>query len=423
MGSKDLFERARKVIPGGVNSPVRAFKAVGGMPFFVERGEGAYIYSVDGKKYLDLVCSWGPLILGHAHPYVVERVKEAIGKGSSFGTPTELEVLLAEKIVELYPSIEKVRLVNSGTEATMSAIRLARGYTGRDYIVKFDGCYHGHVDGLLVQAGSGGLTFGTPTSPGIPKGFTSYTYSLPYNDLETVEKLFEREGDKIAAIIVEPVAGNMGVVLPDEGFLKGLREITKKYGSLLIFDEVITGFRLGLSGAQGLFDIEPDLTCLGKILGGGFPIGAFGGRSDIMDMLSPDGPVYQAGTLSGNPIAVTAGLATIEYLERNDVYKEINNVADTLFMEMKRVVKDMPVSINKIASMFTVFFTEGPVRNLEDAKRSDLDLFSRFHRGMLENGVYLPPSQFEACFISLPFGRDEIDLFMEAFYKVTLKLF
>ncbi len=423
MGSKVLFERAKKVIPGGVNSPVRAFKAVGGEPIFVSRGEGAYVYTVDGKKLLDLVCSWGPLILGHAHPKVVERVKEAVEKGSSFGTPTELEVLLAEKIVEIYPSIDKVRLVNSGTEATMSAIRLARGYTGRKYIVKFDGCYHGHSDGLLVQAGSGGLTFGVPNSPGVPEEYASLTFSLPYNSIDKVKELFGERGEEIAAVIVEPVAGNMGVVLPEDGFLEGLREITKRYGALLIFDEVITGFRLGLSGAQGFYGIEPDITCLGKILGGGFPIGAFGGKGEIMDMLSPDGPVYQAGTLSGNPVAVTAGLATIEILEKENVYKELEETTDRLVMEMERLTKDYPVTVNRIASMFTVFFCEGPVKDLDGARKSDLEKFSLFHKGMLDEGVYLPPSQFEACFVSFPFGKDEIERFLEAFYKVFPRLF
>ncbi len=423
MRSETLFERAKKVIPGGVNSPVRAFKAVGGKPFFVEKGEGAYIYSVDGKRYLDLVCSWGPLILGHCYPYVVEKVKEAVKKGSSFGTPTELEVLLAEKITSIFPSIDKVRLVNSGTEATMSAIRLARGFTERDIIVKFEGCYHGHSDGLLVKAGSGGLTFGIPTSPGVPKGFAELTYTLPYNDTEILNRLFEEKGKEIAAVIVEPVAGNMGVVPPEPGFLEALRRLTKEHGSLLIFDEVITGFRLTLSGYQGLKDIRPDITCLGKILGGGFPIGAFGGRSEIMDMLSPEGPIYQAGTLSGNPVAVAAGLATIEVLEKEDVHSHINSMTENLVTEMERVIKDMPVTINRVGSMFTVFFTEEKVKNLSQAQGSNLEAFSKFHSGMLENGVYLPPSQFETCFVSYPFGREELELFMEAFYKTVYRMF
>ncbi len=423
MNSEVLFNRAKKVIPGGVNSPVRAFKAVGGTPFFVERGKGAYLYSVDGEKYLDLVCSWGPLILGHAHPDVVEAVKSALEKGFSFGTPTEGEVILAEKIVSIFPSVEKVRLVNSGTEATMSAIRLARGYTGRDYVVKFEGCYHGHSDGLLVKAGSGGLTFGVPTSPGVPESFAKYTFTLPYNDEDAVRKLFAEHGEKIAAVIVEPVAGNMGVVLPKPGFMETLRGLTEDYGAVLIFDEVITGFRLSLSGYQGISGIVPDLTCLGKILGGGFPIGAFGGKAEIMSKLSPEGPVYQAGTLSGNPVAVASGISTIAVLEREDVYSHINSMAERIEKEIKSITKGYPVVVNRAGSMFTIFFTDGPVEDLNSASASNLELFSRFHKNMLHEGVYLPPSQFEACFVCYPFGEKELEIFMEAFYRAFFKLF
>lgn len=414
--SAALFERAQNLMPGGVNSPVRAFKAVGGIPFFVSRAEGCYLWDVDGNKFVDFVCSWGPLILGHAHPEVVAAVKEAIEKGTSYGAPTELEVLLAEKLRQAFPSMEMLRLVNSGTEAAMSAIRAARGYTGRRKIVKFEGCYHGHADYLLVKAGSGVATFGIPDSAGVPEGTTQDTLVLPYNDTETFVETMRKVGEEVAAVIVEPIAGNMGVVLPKVEFLTALREQTTKYGSVLIFDEVITGFRVARGGAQALYGIKPDMTCLGKIVGGGFPLAAYGGRKEIMQMIAPLGPVYQAGTLSGNPVAVTAGLKTLEILERDNPYPELENKTKKLTETIDKTAKEagIPVQINQVASMFTVFFVDRPVTDYYSARQSDTRQYARFFHALLERGVYFPPSQFEAAFLSVAHDDEALSFTQEA---------
>lgn len=412
--SKRLFNEARKHIPGGVNSPVRAFKSVGGEPVFVSSGSGSRIKSIDGKEYIDFVCSWGPLILGHSPESVLHAVRKRIAKGTSFGMPTEEEVILAREIKRTYPSINLVRLVSSGTEATMSAIRVARGFTGKRKIIKFEGCYHGHSDYLLAKAGSGALTFNLPDSAGVPEEIVKFTIVLPYNDLTSLENTIYSDND-IAAVIVEPVAGNMGVVLPEKGFLEGLRKITQERNVILIFDEVITGFRVARGGAQELFGIRPDLTCLGKILGGGFPIGAYGGKKEIMSCVAPEGPVYQAGTLSGNPVAVTAGIATLKELTKS-LYKGIDKKSKW-FCEKLKVIADesgIPVTINRIGSMFTVFFTEGPVRNFTEAKKSKVSDYSRFFHELLLRGVHFPPSQFEACFISAAHTDRDLEKSLEA---------
>ncbi len=416
MRSELYFNRAKEVIPGGVNSPVRACKAVKSNPIFFERGEGPYLIDADGNRYIDYVCSWGPLILGHAHPNVIAEVYFASKRGTSFGAPTWLEVEMAETIRKCIPSMEKVRLVNSGTEATMSALRLARAYTGRKKIIKFDGCYHGHADSLLVKAGSGLATFGIPASPGVPEELTAHTISLPFNDERAVSEAFEKHGSEIACVILEPVPANMGVVPPKEGFLKFLREITEKYGALLIFDEVITGFRLGLGGAQEKFGIKPDLTCLGKIIGGGLPVGAYGGRADIMSLVAPEGPVYQAGTLSGNPIAVSAGLATIRELMKPGAYERLEILSQMLEEGLKEILKELalPYQVVRCASMLTLFFTDKPVTNFSEAQACDTEKFARFWQGMVERGVYLPPSQFEAWFISLAHSEREIEATLRA---------
>ncbi len=414
--SRALFERAQSLMPGGVNSPVRAFKAVGGTPFFVAKGEGCYLWDVDGNRFVDFVCSWGPLILGHAHPEVVAAVKEAVERGTTYGAPTELEVALAEKIQQAFPSMEMLRLVNSGTEATMSAIRAARGYTGRKKIVKFEGCYHGHADYLLVKAGSGAATFGIPDSAGVPEGTAQDTIVLPYNDIEAFNKTMDAMGEEIAAVIVEPIAGNMGVVLPKPDFLAALRQQTEKHGVVLIFDEVITGFRVAYGGAQSLYGIKPDMTCLGKIVGGGFPLAAYGGRKEIMQTVAPLGPVYQAGTLSGNPVAVTAGLKTLEILERDNPYPELERRTKQLTQVISEAAKEagVPVQINQIASMFTVFFTDQPVVDYASARRSDTQRYARFFHALLERGVYFPPSQFEAAFLSTAHDDEALSFAQEA---------
>ncbi len=414
--SRALFERAQALMPGGVNSPVRAFKAVGGTPFFVARGEGCYLWDVDGNRFVDFVCSWGPLILGHAHPEVVAAVKEAVEKGTTYGAPTELEVALAEKIQQAFPLMEMLRLVNSGTEATMSAIRAARGYTGRKKIVKFEGCYHGHADYLLVKAGSGATTFGIPDSAGVPEGTAQDTIVLPYNDIEAFNKTMDSMGEEIAAVIVEPIAGNMGVVLPKLEFLSTLRQQTEKHGVVLIFDEVITGFRVAYGGAQSLYGIKPDMTCLGKIVGGGFPLAAYGGRKEIMQTVAPLGPVYQAGTLSGNPVAVTAGLKTLEILERDNPYSELERKTKQLTQVISEAAREagVPVQINQIASMFTVFFTDQPVVDYASARRSDTQKYARFFHALLERGVYFPPSQFEAAFLSTAHDDEALSFAQEA---------
>ena len=408
--SARLFEEAKKYIPGGVNSPVRAFKAVGGVPLFIDRGKGSHMRDVDGNEFIDYVCSWGPLILGHADPLVVDAIAKAAGRGASYGATTEGEVTLAKMIVDAVPSVEMVRLVSSGTEAVMSAIRLARGFTGRDKIVKCEGGYHGHTDALLAKAGSGVATLGLPDSAGVPKGMTADTLIAPYNDIDAVRMLFETMGKEIACCIIEPVAGNMGVVIPGPNYLADLRELTNKYGIILIFDEVITGFRLAYGGAQELYGVIPDMTTLGKIIGGGLPVGAYGGRRDIMEKIAPLGPVYQAGTLSGNPVAVAAGIQTLSILRDRNPYADLDakmtRLTDALAESAERCGIDL--EINQIGSMMTAFFTQEAVVDYPTAKTSDAQRYAAFFRGMLEQGVYLAPSQFEAAFVSTAHTDDDI---------------
>jgi glutamate-1-semialdehyde 2,1-aminomutase len=399
--SHELFQAAKLRIPGGVNSPVRAFRSVGGEPFFVESASGCRVRDVDGRELIDYVGTWGPAILGHAPQVVIEAVREAAGRGLSFGIPNPLEVEMAETICRLVPSIEKVRMVNSGTEATMSCVRLARGFTGRDRIIKFEGCYHGHVDSLLVKAGSGALTHGRPDSAGVPGALAELTLTLPFNDLDAVAAAFQREGRDIAAIILEPVPANAGLYLPEPGFLEGLRTLCDAHGALLIFDEVMTGFRLAPGGYQQRCGIRPDLTALGKVIGGGLPVGAFGGRAEIMDHLSPDGPVYQAGTLSGNPLALAAGLAQLREMERRDGWNQLEALGAQFEAAVREMIAGRPLTFQRIGSMFCLYFTPGPVRNLADAQRSDRAAFNRFFHACLERGVYFAPSQFEAGFLSL----------------------
>jgi glutamate-1-semialdehyde 2,1-aminomutase len=402
--SQELFDRAKLSIPGGVNSPVRAYRGVGGTPPFIERGEGAHIFDADGNEYIDYVGSWGPLILGHRHPVILDGLNHALTRGTSFGAPTEQEIELAETVREMFPSMEMVRLVNSGTEATMSALRVARGFTNRDLTLKFEGCYHGHVDSLLVKAGSGVATLGLPDSPGVPKGFSDTTLTAPFNDAEAVEEIFRTHRDKIAAVIVEPVCGNMGCIPPNGGFLEGLRRITAANDSLLIFDEVMTGFRVAPGGAQQLYNIVPDLTTLGKVIGGGLPIAAYGGRRDIMNYVAPSGPIYQAGTLSGNPLAVSAGLAQIRYLQAHpEVYDQLNRDTGAL-----AACAPTDVSVNRIGSMMTWFFTDQAVTDASSAKFSDIRKFGKFFHAMLDRGIYLPPSQYEALFVSAAHTQADI---------------
>jgi glutamate-1-semialdehyde 2,1-aminomutase len=418
-----LYEKAQRYIPGGVNSPVRAFKAVGGEPLFIDRGKGSKIYDANGSEYLDYVSSWGPLILGHSHPQVIKKVKEVLEKGTSFGAPTVGETELAEMIVKAVPGMEKIRLVNSGTEATMSAIRLARGYTGRDKIVKFEGCYHGHADYLLVKAGSGTTTLGLPDSAGVPQDFTRNTILVPYNDAGAIERVIEDNHREIASVIIEPVAGNMGVVLPEDGFLQRLREITTEHGIVLIFDEVITGFRISYGGAQQYFEVIPDLTCLGKIVGGGFPVGAYGGKKEIMDNLAPLGPVYQAGTLSGNPIAVVAGIQTLRMLQ-SGVYERLEERTRTLVESMRENAAKLKVDIqiNQIGSMFTLFFSSHRVYDYQSAKGSDEKKFAEYFQGMLRKGIYIPCSQFETNFLSLAHTEEDIEKTVRANYETLRTL-
>jgi glutamate-1-semialdehyde 2,1-aminomutase len=423
--SETLFHRAKNVMPGGVNSPVRAFKSVGGTPPFIVRAAGARLYDADGRKYIDYVGSWGPMIVGHAHPRVIEAIQRAATNGTSFGAPTEAEVTLAERIIELVPHIEMVRLVNSGTEATMSALRLARAATKRDAILKFEGCYHGHADGLLVEAGSGAATFGTPSSPGVTAGTAKDTLTLPYNDLGAVETLFAQRPNTIAAIIVEPVAGNMGCILPQPGFLDGLRRVCDQYGALLIFDEVMTGFRVHLGGAQSLYGIRPDLTCLGKVIGGGLPVGAYGGRRDLMEQIAPAGPVYQAGTLSGNPLATAAGLATLEILSEPGVF-------DRLTQSTRRFIDGLDQRLTRagilhncvgVGGMFGLFFSDRPaVRNFEDARACNISQFNLWFSAMLTEGIYLAPSAFEAGFLSLAHDDATIDQTLQAAERVIPRI-
>ena len=422
--SKKAFTRAKNVIPGGVNSPVRAFKSVGREPVFIERGEGAHLWDIDENTYIDYVLSWGPLILGHAHPEVVKAIKLAAERGTSYGAPTELETQLAEEVLKAYPSMELVRMVNSGTEATMSALRLARGVTGRDKVVKFEGCYHGHADSLLIKAGSGALTFGVPNSPGVPVSTASSTIVAQYNDLTGLKEIFKNQGENIAAVILEPVTGNMGVVLPEPGFLEGLRELTLQYGTLLIFDEVMTGFRVGYGGAQARYGIDPDLTCLGKIIGGGLPVAAYGGKRRFMEQISPCGPIYQAGTLSGNPLAMAAGLTTLKILQKPGVYDELERKTIRLSEDFKTIAQELefPIWVNSVGAMFSAFFTNEPVKDFKSACTSNVELFGAFFRGMLERGIYLAPSQYEAVFMSTAHTDEDIDYTIEVTRQVLKSL-
>jgi glutamate-1-semialdehyde 2,1-aminomutase len=417
--SQQYYEQACKILPGGVDSPVRAFKAVGGNPLFIDRGEGPYLFDVDGNRYIDYVLSWGPLILGHAHGHVVQRLQEAASRGTSFGAPSPLETALAEKIQSFMPSMEMLRFVNSGTEATMSALRLARAYTGRNKIVKFEGCYHGHADMLLVQAGSGVATLNLPDSPGVPPSTISDTLVARYNDLDSVKDIFRIYPDQIAAVIIEPVAGNMGTVPPVDGFLQGLRSLTRKQHSLLIFDEVMTGFRVHPGGAQSLFNVEPDLTTLGKVIGGGLPVGAYGGRREIMERVAPAGPVYQAGTLSGNPLAMTAGLATLEVLSTPGLWAQLETSAEKLETGLRQAAgaAQKPVHVRRVGTMFCLFFTTQPVRDWNMVKQSNTHFYATYFREMLAHGVYMAPSQFETAFISVAHQDDVITQTIEAAYE------
>ena len=414
--SDNYFEEAQQYIPGGVNSPVRAFKGVGGSPLFIKHGKGSKIYDVDGNEFIDYVGSWGPLILGHAHPQVVKAIQKAAERGTTYGAPTESEIALAKQICEAMPSIEMVRMVNSGTEATMSAIRLARAFTGRDKIVKFIGCYHGHSDGLLIKAGSGVATLGIPDSPGVPASFASQTLTIPYNDIPSIEQLFARFGNEIAGVIVEPVAANMGLVLPESGFLECLRRLTTENGALLIFDEVITGFRVDYGGAQSIYKIKPDLTCLGKIIGGGLPAGAYGGRRDIMQLIAPCGPVYQAGTLSGNPVVMAAGIETLKLLKTSNIYKQIEIRTSLLAEGITEAIRNhrTRASVSRIGSLFTIFFSDIKIIDYTSASKSNTALYAKFFHRMLEQGIYLPPSQFETSFVSAVHTDEDIQTTIRA---------
>jgi glutamate-1-semialdehyde 2,1-aminomutase len=421
MSQSEQFLQAQKFIPGGVNSPVRAFKGVGGDPVFIERAAGACIWDTDGKQYIDYVGSWGPMILGHAHPQVIQAVKDSAERGLSFGAPTTIETAMAEKICQLVPSIELVRMVSSGTEATMSAIRLARGFTGRDTIVKFEGCYHGHSDSLLVKAGSGALTLGVPSSPGVPAALAEHTMTLTYNDIDQVREAFRQHGENIACIIVEPVAGNMNCVPPVPGFLEGLREVCSEYGSVLIFDEVMTGFRTALGGAQSVYNVKPDLTTLGKVIGGGMPVGAFGGRRDIMEFIAPLGPVYQAGTLSGNPVAMAAGLTTLELIAAPGFFDRLAARAGTLVDGIleRAATAGIPMSSNRVGGMFGLFFSEDEqISNFEQVTRCNIDRFNKFFHGMLDAGIYLAPSAYEAGFVSAAHSDEDIQKTLDAAARV-----
>ncbi len=417
--SQNLFKQALKLIPGGVNSPVRAGKSVGTDPVFINRAQGCLIFDADGNHFIDYIGSWGPLILGHRHPAVIDAITSVLERGTSFGAPIDLEVQLAQIVTEAVPSVEMVRMVNSGTEATMSAVRLARGVTQRDTIIKFDGCYHGHADTLLVAAGSGVATLGIPGSPGVPESVAQHTLSLPYNDSDCLKKVMEKQGDFVACIIVEPVAGNMGLVPPVQGFLEALRELAERYGSILIFDEVMTGFRVAYGGAQALYGVTPDLTCFGKIIGGGLPVGAYGGKRELMSRIAPQGSVYQAGTLSGNPVAMAAGIATLKQIQKDGFYEALDAKAELLLSGLKQaaIKADIPVQAKRVGSMLGLFFNANEVQNFDDAKTCDLDRFSAFYNGMRQNGIYIAPSQFEALFISSAHDTEHIEVTIRAAEK------
>lgn len=422
--SLDLFNRAVNLIPGGVNSPVRACKSVGAEPVFIDRAEGCLIFDADGNRYIDYIGSWGPLILGHRHPAVMDAIVSVLERGTSFGAPIDLEVQLAEKVVEAVPSVEMVRMVNSGTEATMSAVRLARGATQRDVVIKFDGCYHGHADTLLVAAGSGVATLGIPGSPGVPDSIARHTLSLPFNDTDSLKEVMEKQGDSVACIIVEPVAGNMGLVSPEKDFLETLKELTDRFGAILIFDEVMTGFRVAYGGAQTLFGVHPDLTCFGKIIGGGLPVGAYGGKLELMSKVAPQGSVYQAGTLSGNPVAMAAGIATLEQLQKGGFYEALDKKADRLLSGLEQAAKKaaIPAQAKRVGSMLGFFFNDKEVKNFDDAKTCDLDRFSAFYNGLRQRGVYIAPSQFEALFVSIAHDTEHIDMTIQAAEEVLGQL-
>jgi glutamate-1-semialdehyde 2,1-aminomutase len=424
--SARLFEKARGILPGGVNSPVRAYKSVGGSPLFIKKAKGSKIWDVDGNKFIDYVSSWGPLILGHAHPRVLEAIRKAASRGTSFGAPSELELKLAELITRAMPSVQMVRMVNSGTEATMSALRLARAFTNRSKVIKFAGCYHGHADSFLIKAGSGATTLGVPDSPGVPRSVAADTLIAQYNDIESVHRLVNRHGPDIAAVIVEPIAGNMGVVLPKKGFLRGLRSLCSRNRTLLIFDEVITGFRVALGGAQEFYGIKPDLTTLGKIIGGGMPVGVYGGRREIMKTVAPSGPMYQAGTLSGNPLAMAAGYETLKILsERKELYLDLDKKGKLLAREIEGIIQrfSLPLTLNSIGSMFTLFFTENKVTDYESARSSDTSLFAAYFREMLQHGIYLPPSQFETAFLSVAHSDADIERTVAAARRALGRVF
>jgi len=422
--SQSLYERAAQIIPGGVNSPVRACKSVGADPLFIDRADGSMIYDADGNRYIDYIGSWGPMILGHRHPAVVEAVNAVLDRGTSFGAPTDLEIQLAEMVIDAVASVDVVRMVNSGTEAAMSAIRLARGATGRDLVIKFDGCYHGHADTLLVAAGSGVATLGIPDSPGVPQDVAKHTLSLPFNNIEAVEQVLKEQGDRVACVIIEPVAGNMGLVPPADGYLKALRKLTEQHGVILIFDEVMTGFRVAYGGAQTLYEITPDLTCFGKVIGGGLPVGAYGGKKEIMSQIAPQGSVYQAGTLSGNPIAMSAGIATLEQLKKDGFYESLAAKSERLAAGLAEVSQKAGIAtrVGQVGSMLGMFFNDRDVTNFEEAKTCDLERFSAFYQGMRDAGIYIAPSQFEVLFLSAAHTDEDIDATISAAQQALANL-